>query len=797
MKDDWKVIYEDWTPEKQPTREALTTLGNGYFATRGAAEEADAGGPHYPGTYLACGYNRMTSEVSGRKVENEDLVNWPNWLSLKFRIDGGEWFDLEQVEIINYRNQLDLKKGVLKRTVRFVDSHGRDTLLVSRRIVHMKQPHLAAIEWTLTPQNWSGKMEIQSALDGTVTNSGVKRYSDLRGDHLQPLYTKQTNEKYILLAVQTKQSKITMAQSARTTVFAGDEPISADSEIIEKDGYIAQQLTFYAGENKTIRAEKVVAVYTSRDHAISEPALEACKTVKEAGDFEKLLKSHVQEWKQLWYRCDMELEEGEFTQMILRLHIFQILQTASTNSIDLDMGIPARGWHGEAYRGHIFWDELFVFPFLNLQLPELARSLLMYRYRRMPEARRAAREAGFKGAMFPWQSGSNGREESQELHLNPKSGKWDRDDTYLQRHVGAAIAYNIYQYYEATRDLEFMSFYGAEMLLEIARFWSGIARWNPDRERFEIRGVVGPDEFHTRYPGSDNPGLDNNAYTNLMAVWVLEKALEIIDHLSETRKKELFAELNIDEAELVRWDKISRKMFIPFIEKGIISQFEGYNDLEEIDWDKYRKKYDDVQRMDRILKAEGDTPNRYKVGKQADVLMLFYLFSVEKLKALFNRLGYEFDAEYIPQNVNYYLKRSSHGSTLSRLVYSWVLSRSDRERSWKAFQESLKSDFEDVQGGTTSEGIHLGAMAGTVDIVQRCYTGLEIRDGVLWINPRLPRELRSLKMRIRYRGHWIGLNFTQKKLKVKFENGWSPRVEIGYKKKVYTFGEGDEKEFDV
>ena len=797
MEDDWKVIYEDWSPKKQPAREALTTLGNGYLATRGAAEEADAGGPHYPGTYLACGYNRMTSDVSGRKVENEDLVNWPNWLSLKFRIEDGDWFDLEQVKIINYRNELDLKKGVLRRTINFADKHGRETSLESRRFVHMKYHHLAAIEWKLTPENWSGKIELQSALDGTVINSGVGRYSDLAGDHLRPLETQKVDDTCILLVVETKQSKIRMAQSARTNVYADNKSISPDFEIIETEGYIAQKLTFNAEKDTTFRIEKLVAIYTSRDHAISEPASESCNAVHRAGSFDELLISHEREWGQLWYRCDMELEEGEYTQMILRLHIFHILQTASSNSIDLDMGIPARGWHGEAYRGHIFWDELFVFPFLNFQLPELARSLLMYRYRRLPAARRAAKEAGYKGAMFPWQSGSNGREESQELHLNPRSGEWDKDNTHLQRHVGAAIAYNIHHYFEATRDLEFMSFYGAEMLLEIARFWSDIAEWNPERERFEIKGVVGPDEFHTQYPGSDKPGLNNNAYTNVMAVWVLEKALGALDQLSETRKEELFDELNIDEDELERWKKITRKMYIPFLENNIISQFEGYGDLEEIDWDKYRKKYDDVQRMDRILKAEGDTPNRYKVGKQADVLMLFYLFSVEKLKELFNRLGYDFEPSYIPVNVEYYLKRSSHGSTLSRLVYSWVLSRSDRQRSWKAFQKSLESDFEDVQGGTTSEGIHLGAMAGTVDIIQRCYTGLEIRDGVLWVNPRLPRELKSLKLRIRYRGHWIGFSFSQQKIKVKFENGWSPKVEIGYKSKVYAFGQGDQKELEI
>ncbi|WP_462318313.1 glycoside hydrolase family 65 protein, partial [Marinilabilia sp.] len=500
-------------------------------------------------------------------------------------------------------------------------------------------------------------------------------------------------------------------------------------------------------------------------------------------------------WSELWYRCDIDLKDGNNTQLILRLHIFHILQTASKNTIGLDVGVPARGWHGEAYRGHIFWDELFVFPFLNFQLPELARSLLMYRYHRLPAAKRAARNAGFRGAMYPWQSGSNGREESQVVHLNPKSGKWDPDNTYLQRHVGIAIAYNIYQYYEATRDIEFLMAYGAEMMLEIARFWSSMSIYNSDRGRYEIHNVVGPDEFHTEYPDSEQPGLNNNAYTNVMAVWVFRTALDFVELLSDTRRKELFTDLKIDNAELERWDEISRNMFVPFMEDGIISQFEGYEDLKDLDFEKYREKYGDIQRLDRILKAEGDSPNRYKVSKQADVLMLFFLLSSDEIEALFRRMGYEFDRSIIPETVNYYIQRSSHGSTLSRLVYSWVFSRSDREESYQVFKESLKSDFEDIQGGTTAEGIHLGAMAGTVDMVQRCYTGLEIRGGILWLNPRLPKEIKGFNMRIRYRGHWIWLHFTQHRVEVSFESGRSPQIQIGFIDKVYELGEGDCKEF--
>lgn len=792
---EWKIIYNEWDADKQPLREALCTLGNGFFATRGAVEESPAGGPHYPGTYLAGGYNRLESHVAGRVIENEDLVNWPNWLRLNFRPEDGGWFDLLSVELLDFYQELDMKKGILKRRVRFRDEQERETTLVSRRLVHMEHPHLAAVEWTLIPENWSGRIQVHSALDGTVTNDGVARYRDLSGQHLENLETGYSGEDSIYLLVRTWQSKIRMAQAARTRAFSDSHRVPLERQTTENQGYIAQNLYLNCETRKAVRIEKVVSIYTSRDRAISEPVLEASKAVSRASNFDDLLNSHQRAWARLWYRSDIQLTGNPEAQKLLRLHIFHLLQTVSFNSIDLDIGVPSRGWHGEAYRGHIFWDELFIFPFLNLRIPELTRSLLMYRYRRLPEAQFAAREAGYKGAMFPWQSGSNGREESQVVHLNPKSGRWGPDHTYLQRHVNASLAYNIWQYYQATADMEFICFYGAEMLLEIARFWASITTYNPDRDRFEINGVVGPDEYHTQYPDSDEPGLKNNAYTNIMAVWVLQCAKWVLDMLDRDRRDELIDQLGIEEEELIRWESIIKKMFVPFHDREIISQFEGYEKLPEFEWKKYRKKYGNIQRLDRILKAENDSPNRYKASKQADVLMLFYLFSSEELQQIFDRLGYDFKPEYILKNIEYYRERSSHGSTLSRLVFSWVLARSDRKQSWEYFMEALMSDFKDIQGGTTPEGIHLGAMAGTVDIIQRCYTALEIREDVLWINPSFPRVITCLQLRIHYRGHWILLHIFQDKLTISFQEGWSREVKIGVKGKVYIFEQGDTREF--
>ena len=332
--------------------------------------------------------------------------------------------------------------------------------------------------------------------------------------------------------------------------------------------------------------------------------------------------------------------------------------------------MPARGLNGEAYRGHVFWDEMYAFPFLNVRLPEVTRGLLMYRYRRIGEARAAAREAGFRGAMFPWQSGSEGIEETQRVHLNPLSGRWEPDLSHNQRHVNAAIFFNIWNYFQATHDYAFLESYGAEMMLEIARFWASIAHFNPARERYEIHGVMGPDEFHEKYPGARQGGLANNAYTNVMVAWLCDIAARLPSLLSASSAEGLRARLGIADDELALWQDMSRRMFVPFDEDGIISQFEGWGDLEELDWDAYRAKYGNIQRLDRILRAEGDDPDRYKIAKQADTVMLFFLFSDEELREIFERLGYDYRPDTAARNVAYYDQRTSHGSTLSFVTYA-------------------------------------------------------------------------------------------------------------------------------
>jgi trehalose/maltose hydrolase-like predicted phosphorylase len=328
-------------------------------------------------------------------------------------------------------------------------------------------------------------------------------------------------------------------------------------------------------------------------------------------------------------------------------------------------------------------------------------------------------------------------------------------------------------------------------MLEIARFWGSIAHYDADRDRYEIHGVMGPDEFHEKYPGAEESGLRNNAYTNVMVAWICEQAQVVLGLLTERRRDTLRAKIGLTDEEIERWQDMSRKMYVPFHGDGIISQFEGYDELEELDWDTYRAKHPNIQRLDRILRAEGDDPDRYKLAKQADTVLLFFLFSAAEIARLFARLGYEWGPDSAQRNIEYYDQRTSHGSTLSYIAHAGVLAQSDPEHSWERFLVALESDVGDVQGGTTKEGIHLGVMAGTVDLVQRAYTGAEIRDGVLYFAPTLVDRLDGLTFPMQVRGTPIRVTLRDNELMVVITGGFSRAIKVGIGDDVRELGAGE------
>lgn len=777
--DQWTLTYHGYDPKKERSREALMTVGNGYFGIRGAMEETKANPANYPGTYMAGMYNRLTTKVSGRDIENEDFVNLPNWLPITFKIDDGEWFNPNNNDkLIDIERNLDLRNGQLTRGF-FIDDFEKLQLVevCSKRFASMKNRFVAASSYSIAPLCHTKKITIKSEIDGTVVNEGVERYKTLNSKHLDIVDQGVKDDKMFVI-VKTNQSNHKVAEVVYHKIYSESGNVKVETEISE--GKATLLITVDVNFGEEVCVEKIVAICSDKDDFVDDALQTAMNAIDKKDTYDSLLEQSSKEWDKIWKKIDIQIENDRWSQKLLRLHLYHLIVSMSPFNADIDASITARGLHGEAYRGHIFWDELFILPFYDLQMPQVAKSMLMYRYRRLAEARKYAEAHGYRGAMYPWQSGSNGREETQIVHLNPLTGEWGDDNSSLQRHVSLAIAYDIWDYYWITRDIKFLKQYGSEMFFEIARFWASMTKFNPKSNRFEIEGVMGPDEFHEQYPNAEKGGLKDNAYTNVMVAWLFKKCADIFD---------LIGIHGVDKKEIEEWQNIASKLNLVINNEGIIAQYDGYFDILELDWDAYRQKYGNIYRLDRILKAEGKSPDAYKVAKQADALMIFYNLNKEEVDKLLINLNYSLPNDYLQKNLQYYLNRTSHGSTLSRVVHSRLAAMTGNfDLSWTLYQDALTSDYNDIQGGTTSEGIHAGVMAGTVLIALNTFAGLNYRNEILHLNPNLPKQWKSMKFNLTFKGIHYSFEIASNKIKVKTNK----KAQIVINGKMYNF----EKELD-
>ena len=765
----WNLTYCGFDPQDEKLRETLCTVGNGYIGTRGCFEGERASDVHYPGTYLAGIYNKLSTKVHDRIIYNNDLVNVPNWLLIEFKIGSGNYISPLKMELLSYTQNLNMRQGVMQRTMVCKDGLGRISRIHSRRVASMANPHLCALKYDITPLNYADTITIRSSLDGTVINDGVARYRQLNSKHLSEVAQGKT-EQGIFLHVRTRRSNYQIAMSARTGFYENGKTLAVKKEVIQKKTEICEEVKIAARENVTYSVEKIVGTYTSLDQEVQNPMQAAVDAVSKVATFKNVFKPSRRAWKGLWNKADIRIDGDRFVQKVARLHTYHLLVAASPHNKHIDAGIAARGLHGEGYRGHVFWDELFILPFYNHHFPEISRALILYRFKRLEAAKKYAQKHGYKGAMYPWQSADDGSEETPEVHFNPKDSTWGPDLSRRQRHVSIAVFYNVWQYVESSGDEKFLHKYGAQIMLEVARFWASIAKYDANTRKYHIEGVMGPDEFHEKQPDTEEQGIKDNAYTNVMTVWLLGKALAMIESLPKKTLASLLQKTGFKISETEKWEKITRHMSVPLTDENIISQFDGYMDLKELDWNHYREKYADISRMDRILKAEGDSPDRYKVSKQADTLMMFYVLAAEEVCHILNQLGCRVDdaLKLLQDNYIYYEPRTSHGSTLSKVVHTLIASYFHAgATAWDWFMEAMQSDIFDAQGGTTIEGIHCGVMAGSLDAITRYFAGVDLSSNIPEISPNLPAHWTNLAFKICHRKIWYDFEFSKKAVKVK------------------------------
>jgi len=398
LEEDNRVLtYTNYDAKKERSREALLTIGNGYFGTRGAMEETTANPVNYPGTYIAGLYNRLVSNVGNRDVENEDFVNIPNWLQITFRIDDGEWFDPNNTQILDCHRSLDFRTGVLIRVLSVRDDSGRETLIRSQRIAGMNDPHLAAMKYSISPLNYSGRITVKSTLNGNMINDGVERYRQLNQKHLQPLEA-GAEGKLSWLVTETTQSAISIAEAVKLNIFFENKMIEPEIENHTTAGETTASFGIELNTNDVLTIEKVAAIYTSKPDDSINPLASAKVKAMLTESFDWLVIESENEWKKIWDKIDIEIEGDRLAQKLLRLHLYHLMVSFSPHNKHFDAGITARGLHGEAYRGHIFWDELFILPLYAMHFPDAAKAMLMYRYRRLDKAREYAKEHGYNGS---------------------------------------------------------------------------------------------------------------------------------------------------------------------------------------------------------------------------------------------------------------------------------------------------------------------------------------------------------------------------------------------------------------
>ena len=732
------LIYTDWTltesqfdPEQLHSRETVFTIGNGYLGTRGSFEE---GYPHALPTTLVHG---LYDDVP---VVYTELVNCPDWLSL-IVIVNGERFRLDRGEIINYERQLDLRCGLLTRSLRWRSPKGKTLDLRFERFASFSDLQVLGLRCQITAIDFKGTIEVQASINGYSDNQGFNHWEQLDQGKIEKESDRPSSSEGIWLQVRTRGSRIELGMAAKLAVI----DVEANLQMTNTPGYPTAIATFNVTNGQTISIEKIVTLFTSLE---TENLVQSAQDkLMQLPSYEKLLEAHRQAWVSVWEHSDIEIGGNVQAQLAVRYNLFQLLIAAPPNNDRVS--IPAKTLSGLGYRGHIFGDtEIFILPFFIFTQPAIARNLLTYRYRTLNGARRKASDSGYKGAMFAWESAATGDEVTPLWSMpNDPYAKavriWCRD---REIHLSADIAYAVWQYWQATGDDLWLRDHGAEIILDTAIFWMSRLEWNANLERYELCGVIGADEYHEQ--------VNNNTFTNGMVQWHLEKAVAVHDWLQQNfpdRFTELAQNLQLTSEQLLKWKETIAQIYISYNQENqeptVIEQCDGFFQLKDIDLSTYEPRDRSIQ---AILGM--DATNESQVLKQPDVLMLLYLM----------RDNPEFSDrhDWLQKNWNYYAPRtdSTYGSSLTSAIHAIVAANLGAvSEANHHFLRAAMVDLEDNRGNTP-DGIHAASAGGIWQAVVFGFGGIQLKDNQPVANPHLPTSWTYLKFKLQWHNTWYSFD---------------------------------------
>ncbi|MFH5210052.1 glycoside hydrolase family 65 protein [Antrihabitans spumae] len=730
--DEWLLTESGFDIAKANYYETVFTVGNGLLGTRGSLEEGHLG--ELSGTYLNGVFDSHDSPVI-------DLVNAPDWLSVAVSVDGVR-LDVQSCTVVSHHRALDTRHGILWRETVFEDDEGRRTRLETLRFASMADRRLCGLRVQITPENHTSEVTVDSAIDGRRRNlerlpvypEGTTFEPEIRWEkwartkHLVEVGAASELDA-IYLEMRTVDSGIHIGYAATTQASKTATRQSTDRsfERISRTG------TYDVGLGESLRIDKLVTIATSRDiDADSTPLRDSCFDAlwaRRAEGFDACVVASSQVWDRRWTDSDCEIIGDADATQAMRFNIYHLLIAA--NGDDNTVSIGAKSLSGEGYRGHVFWDtEILMMPFFTYTQPETARALLHYRHHTLDGARELSRSNGTRGARYAWESADTGREECPQWTQDGANRFWTREE---ELHVSADVAYAITTYVAATNDTALLLEFGAEIVFETARFWAD--RVEPAGERYVLKTVIGPDEFHSH--------VDNNAFTNRMVKWHLGQANTIWSWL-KTEHPDRFAEITeaiaLTPTEVARWHDISEWIVDAVVSPdGIIEQFDGYFERDEIpiaEWDR-----NDMPRYPAGYNHFNCETT--KLLKQPDVVMLMYL------------LPDEFDAEAKRSNFEYYESRTLHKSSLSPAIHAIMgIEVGDFTRALKYFTRSAFVDLHDNQGNT-HEGMHAASTGGTWQTLVCGFGGFRVLNGHMSFTPWLPEHWEEIRFRLQWRGSTV------------------------------------------
>lgn len=749
---EWCIIEEGFDPKNHRSSESIFSLGNGRMGQRANFEEKYSG-VTLQGTYIGGVYYTDKTRVgwwkNGYPEYFAKVLNAPYWNGIDVEING-EQLDLAVCKVSDFVRTLNMHEGYLERSFIATLPNGNQVKVNALRFISMADKEVAAIRYAVTPLNFSGEIVFTSYIDGDVKNQDAnydEKFWDiietdsLRGEAYLQSVTKKTN------------FQVGVGIKYAITVDGKDYPVSDDDTIV-REAYAGNRIAVYAEKGKQICFYKYVAVLSSMNHPVKELLSRAKDVVNNAfkKGYNLLFQEHRQEWEKIWEHSDIVIEGDVEAQQGIRFNIYQLKQTYTGDDARLNIG--PKGFTGEKYGGSTYWDtEAYCVPFyLSTADSDVTRNLLVYRYKQLDKAIENGMKLGFTdgAALYPMVT-MNGEECHNEWEI-----------TFEEIHRNGAIAYAIYRYINYTGDEKYLEEYGLEVLTGIARFWAQRATFSGEKHKYVILGVTGPNEYENN--------VNNNWYTNKIAVWCMKYAMESFEKVKErnpVRFEELVDRMRFDyRGEIEKWKDIVANMHFPEEKQlGIFLQQDGYMDKEQIlaaDLDPAIRPLNQHWSWDRILRS--------CFIKQADVLQGIYFFENE------------FDLECIKRNFDFYESRCVHESSLSPCVHSILAAKiGDMQRAYNLYLRTARLDLDDYNK-EAHEGLHITSMAGTWMSIVEGFGGMRNRDGLLHFHPAIPESWKSYSFKVMFRGNILNVTVQHCKTVIFNEEGDDIEVMVNGKK---------------